>query len=258
MCKPADPEAIRRFCLLMRLDIELADGTTQTIVTDPSWQATTDGPIRRAGIYFGETYDATQGDARLGPARFRRRRLAAGRRCCRTRATPRSAALVAQCNEPIRVVEELRPVKMTEPKPGVYVFDMGQNMVGWCRLKANAPAGTKVNVRHAEMLNDDGTIYTANLRGAAQINEYTLARRRGRAGTAFHLSRLSLRRADRPARPAGQRRRRRPGVPLGRARGRHVLLFQRVAQQDHALRRMGAAGEHDERAHRLPAARRSG
>jgi len=44
----------------MRLDIELADGGTQTIVTDPSWQATTDGPIRRAGIYFGETYDATK------------------------------------------------------------------------------------------------------------------------------------------------------------------------------------------------------
>ena len=79
----------------------------------------------------------------------------------------------AQPNEPIRVVKELRPVKMTEPKPGVYVFDMGQNMVGWCRLKANAPAGTKITLRHAEMLNDDGTIYTANLRGAAQINEYT-------------------------------------------------------------------------------------
>ena len=63
---------------------------------------------------------------------------------------------------------------MTEPRPGVYVFDMGQNMVGWCRLKVRGPAGTKVVLRHAEMLNDDGTIYTANLRGAAQINEYTL------------------------------------------------------------------------------------
>jgi len=57
---------------------------------------------------------------------------------------------VAQRNEPIRVERELRPVKMTEPKPGVYVFDMGQNMVGWCRLKATAPAGTKITVRHAE------------------------------------------------------------------------------------------------------------
>ena len=71
------------------------------------------------------------------------------------------------------MVKELSPVKMTEPKPGVYVFDLGQNMVGWCRLTAVAPAGTKITVRHAEVLGDDGMLYTANLRGAAQINEYT-------------------------------------------------------------------------------------
>ena len=109
---------------------------------------------------------------------------------------------MAQCNEPIRVVKELRPVKMTEPKPGVYVFDMGQNMVGWCRLKANAPAGTKITVRHAEMLNDDGTIYTANLRGAAQINEYTWRGGEADARAALHLPRLPLRRGDGLAQPA--------------------------------------------------------
>ncbi len=64
-------------------------------------------------------------------------------------------------------------MRMTEPKPGVYVFDMGQNMVGWCRLRADAPAGTKITVRHAEMLDKDGMIYTANLRGAEQVNQYT-------------------------------------------------------------------------------------
>ena len=57
-------------------------------------------------------------------------------------------------------------MKLSEPKPGVYVFDLGQNMVGWCRLKLRGPAGTRVVLRHAERLNDDGTVYTANLRGA--------------------------------------------------------------------------------------------
>jgi alpha-L-rhamnosidase len=62
---------------------------------------------------------------------------------------------------------------MTEPKPGVFVFDLGQNMVGWARVKAIGAAGKTVTLRHAEMLNDDGTIDTANLRGAPQIDRYT-------------------------------------------------------------------------------------
>jgi alpha-L-rhamnosidase len=160
-----------RLSLLVKLDVELADGSTQTIMSDPSWLATADSPIRRSGIYYGEQYDATKEKPGWDQPGFD----AVGWAPVETLTHPEvceDARLVAQCNEPIRVVKELRPAKMTEPKPGVYVFDMGQNMVGWCRLKANAPAGTKIVLRHAEMLNDDGTIYTANLRGAAQINEY--------------------------------------------------------------------------------------
>ncbi len=127
----------------------------QTIVTDPSWRASNDGPIRRSGIYDGETYDARKempGWDRPGFA-------AAGWTPVLVLPHPdgsEKAILLAQCNEPIRVVEELRPIKRTEPRPGVYVFDMGQNMTGWCRLKATAPAGTKILLRYAEMLNDDG------------------------------------------------------------------------------------------------------
>ena len=167
------------------------------------------------------------------------------------------AMLVAQCNEPIRVVKELRPVKMTEPKPGVYVFDMGQNMVGWCRLKADAPAGTKITVRHAEMLNDDGTIYTANLRGAAQINEYTW--RGGEAVLEPHFTYHGFRYVEvtgLPGRPAED-------AIVGRVfhsaapDAGQFSCSNELDQQDHALRRVGAAGQHDERAHRLPAAHRA-
>jgi alpha-L-rhamnosidase len=170
MLKPSLANA--RCCLLLRLDIELADGRTQTIATDPTWQATTDGPIRQSGIYFGETYDATKEMPGWDQPGF----SANGWQQAEAIPHPQGIEqplLVAQSNEPIRVVQELKPVNVTEPKPGVFVFDMGQNMVGWCRLSADAPAGTKITVRHAEMLNEDGTIYTANLRGAAQINEYT-------------------------------------------------------------------------------------
>ncbi len=164
------PENARQ-CLLMRLDVELANGTRKSIVTDSSWTASTDGPIRRSGIYFGEVYDATREMPGWDKPGF------AGTGWSQAQVLPNpdgcaDAALVAQCNEPIRVTKELRPVSVTEPKPGVYVFDMGQNMVGWCRLKVDAPAGTRITLRHAEMLNDDGTVYTENLRGAAQVADY--------------------------------------------------------------------------------------
>ena len=153
---------------IMRLDIELLNGTTQTIVTDGTWRSTRDGPIRSSSLYNGEAYDArmeTPGWDRAGfddslwdPAIVVERFAGAN--------------LVWQRNEPIRVVKDLAAVKMTEPKPGVYVFDIGQNMVGWCRLTVRGRAGTTVTLRHAEMLNPDGTIYTANLRGAKQTDVY--------------------------------------------------------------------------------------
>ena len=51
---------------------------------------------------------------------------------------------------------------------------MGQNMVGWATLKVKGAAGTKVRLRFAEILNPDGTIYTANLRNADATDDYTL------------------------------------------------------------------------------------
>ena len=69
---------------------------------------------------------------------------------------------------------ELKPRKITEPRPGVYIFDLGQNMVGRVRLKASGPAGTIVRIRHAEVLSDSGELYTDNLRDAWQIDRYTL------------------------------------------------------------------------------------
>ena len=230
-----------RCCLLLRLDLELSDGTTQTVVTDSSWQATDDGPIRQAGIYRGETYDAT----REMPGWDRPGFAAAGWSPVAVLPHPDGAErtrLVAQCNEPIRVIREVRPVRMTEPAPGVYVYDMGQNMVGWCRLKATAPAGTRICLRHAETLNEDGTLYTANLRRARAARRVPLARRRGRGGTPLHLPRIPLRRGDRIARRTGRGRAGRPRVPLRGAGRRHLRLLQRPGQRGHAAAWSGDCG----------------
>ena len=60
------------------------------------------------------------------------------------------------------------PLFRKEPKPGAYVFDLGQKFAGVARLKVRGPAETRVVLRFAEVLNPDGTIYTTNLRGARQ------------------------------------------------------------------------------------------
>ena len=76
--------------------------------------------------------------------------------------------------EPLRVVETLHPVKFWQLRPGVFILDMGQNMVGWCRLKVSAARGTQVVLRHAETLRDDGELYVENLRSAQATDTYTL------------------------------------------------------------------------------------
>ncbi|MFW6279920.1 MAG: family 78 glycoside hydrolase catalytic domain [Planctomycetota bacterium] len=70
--------------------------------------------------------------------------------------------------EPVRAVEKLQPQEITEPEPGTYIFDMGQNMVGRTRLHLAGSPGQTVTVRHAECLDEDGTLYTENLRTADQ------------------------------------------------------------------------------------------
>ena len=74
--------------------------------------------------------------------------------------------------EPVRQIVELKPKGITEPTSGHWVYDLGQNMVGVVRLRVSAPAGTKITLRHAEMLNPDGTLYTTNLRGAPSVDHY--------------------------------------------------------------------------------------
>jgi len=72
----------------------------------------------------------------------------------------------AAVTEPARCFETLPATTLTVPKPRLYTFDLGQNMVGWVRLNISGNAGDRITVRHGENAQSDGTLYTANLRGA--------------------------------------------------------------------------------------------
>jgi alpha-L-rhamnosidase len=155
--------------LFAQLEIELANGKTERIVTDGSWRTTREGAIRYSDILHGEEYDARREMSGWDSAGFDDKTWQPA-----DVATNVKTQLVAQPNEPIRINKEIKPVSISEPKPGIYVFDMGQNMVGWCRLKIQGATGTKVTLRHAEILNEDSTIYTENLRIAKQTDTFTL------------------------------------------------------------------------------------
>jgi alpha-L-rhamnosidase len=86
-----------------------------------------------------------------------------------------SPNLVADTVPPVAVTQTLRPVRMTQPRPGVYVFDLGQNIAGWEQLRVIGPAGTTVRMRTAEELGTDGMLDTTTNRSAASTDTYTLA-----------------------------------------------------------------------------------
>lgn len=145
----------RRPELLAELHIVYKDGSEERVVTDQSWQVRTSTSIISSDIYDGEAQDRT-----AKPGAWTKPRVKALDK----------VPLVAQTNEPIRTEVNLAAHSVNEPKPGVYVFDMGQNMVGTIEARFHAKPGATVRFRYAEMLNDDGTIYTENLRGAPQID----------------------------------------------------------------------------------------
>jgi alpha-L-rhamnosidase len=82
--------------------------------------------------------------------------------------------MAAQMAEPLKVTETLAPKRISEIRPGFWIVDMGQNLVGWCRIRVAGPRGTAITLRHAETLRPDGTLYVDNLRSARATNLYIL------------------------------------------------------------------------------------
>lgn len=138
--------------VLMDLRIEYADGRTETVATDESWKAA-DGPVTFDSIYAGESYDA-----RLELAGWDRAGFEDSRWFSAKLMKAPGGVVSAQEMEPIRVTRTLKSVKLTEPKPGVHVFDVGQNLSGRALLTVSGPAGTVVTLKYGERLHADGTL----------------------------------------------------------------------------------------------------
>ncbi len=159
--------------LLLQLDLDYANGTSARVVSDETWRQAT-GPLTFDLTRVGVSYDArlerpgwaTSGydDRDWQPAK-----LTAGPK----------GRLAAQRSQPIKVTRTLKPVKLSEPKPGVWVFDLGQNLTGWARLTTSGPAGTTVTLRYGERLRRDGTVDQGNIATLVhhptfQTDRYTL------------------------------------------------------------------------------------
>ncbi len=155
--------------LLVQLEIEYADGNKKTVVTDGTWKATY-GPHLEADFLMGETYDARKEMTGWNQSGFDDSRWDAVAVTDKVQGQLQSYPGVT-----VQKVLEIKPKKLTEPKTGVYVFDMGQNFAGWVRLKVKAQAEEKLVLRFAEMLDPDGTIYTKNLREARCTDTYVAA-----------------------------------------------------------------------------------
>ncbi len=153
--------------LLAQLHLEFSDGSAADIATGPDWKATA-GPVLQADFLQGETYDACRelpGWDLPGCDESAWENVVTG--------TDEVHPLVqVHPGPPVRAIQEFLPQTITQPRPGVYVLNLGQNFAGFARLKTHGERGQKITLRFAERLNPDGTIYTKNLRSARATDTY--------------------------------------------------------------------------------------
>ncbi|GAB2814633.1 family 78 glycoside hydrolase catalytic domain [Ferruginibacter profundus] len=154
--------------ILLQLDIEYNDGTTQTIISDESWKSSY-GAIRYAEIYNGETDDAREEKTGWSTTNFNDADWKAVKI-----GDADKAHLVATYNEPVKKHETFKPIKIFRTPKGELVADFGQNLVGWVELKVKGNSGDKIIISHTEVLDKAGNFYTENLRVAKQQNTYIL------------------------------------------------------------------------------------
>ena len=142
--------------LLLNLDVEYADGTRESIDSGPGWKWST-GPITFNGIRGGETYDARQERPGWNRAGYDDRAWKPA-----IPAIAPKGRLSAQAMPPMRITQIVPAVNLTEPKPGVYLYDLGVNLTGWARFEAHGKPGEKIRLDFNELLLPDGTLDLKN------------------------------------------------------------------------------------------------
>ncbi|MDR2641592.1 MAG: glycoside hydrolase family 78 protein [Planctomycetaceae bacterium] len=158
--------------VLMNLVIEYTDGGREVVATDESW-TWSHGEITYNCIRGGETIDHTKNQKNWNLISFD------DSKWNQAVIVPAPIGkLKSQFFPAIHVDEEIKPVKITEPKAGIYLADFGENMTGWIRLKVKGTRGQMVECDYNEMLRGDGTLNTSyshsHTRGRFQLDQFIL------------------------------------------------------------------------------------
>jgi alpha-L-rhamnosidase len=154
--------------LLLQLKVDYTDGTSETISTDKSWKYS-HGPILQSNIYDGELYDARFEMYEWSSPDFDESKWKET-----TLLDYPKDKLIASQGVPVKAIEEIKPVKMFITPKSETVLDMGQNMVGWLRIKVKGEKGDTIKIMFSEIMDKDGNFYTENLRSAKATNTYIL------------------------------------------------------------------------------------
>ena len=155
--------------LILHLAIEHPDGTTTTVASGEGWRVA-GGPVLFSSIWGGEDYDARREQTGWSEPRFDDRAWADAP----VKAGP-GGTLRAQATPPLHVQDVHRPVNITSPDSGVYIYDLGQNLSGWPQLTVRGPAGATVKLTPSEVLAPDGQINPQSMKHWGEISfSYTL------------------------------------------------------------------------------------
>jgi alpha-L-rhamnosidase len=158
----------RDIALILQIDLQYSDGSKESIYTDSSWKSST-GEVLYSEIFNGEIVDARLeqkgwtnagfNDAKWFPVKV---------------GNHSKTVLIPTINELVKKQESLIPLKIIKTPKGEMVIDFGQNLSGFVTMKVQGNAGDTIKLEHAEVLDQQGNFYTANLRSAKQTNIYIL------------------------------------------------------------------------------------
>jgi alpha-L-rhamnosidase len=162
--------------LLAQLELDLANGRRITIATDEKWKTTLSGPVLWSDLLDGEAYDCRKELTGWNESGFDD----SGWKNAYCELRDEVHLVWPRCR-PVRRVRTIQPITMREVMPHVFVYDFGQEISGYCRLKIkDVAAGTAVRLRHAEKIGPDGTLDVGSLWGVAAQENYVLDGRQDR------------------------------------------------------------------------------
>lgn len=157
--------------VICQLEIEDIKGNVKTIITDENWKATRKGPIRTSGLYDGEVYDANYEMPNWSQPNFDDSTW----ETVETETINPKIQLFPKKHAPLKNKMELQPVQMIQQDDNSVLFDFGQNMVGVVQLNMPVKKGDTLKLRHGEMLDANGELFTKNL-GSAKATDYYIAK----------------------------------------------------------------------------------